>query len=488
MRLVRNSLYTLSSSVLPAIISIVTIPFFIMQIGAERYGVLSIAWLVLGYFGSADFGIGRAITQRVATMRASGEGSTSDAVWSGLIGMAGFGVISAGLLYVFAHWYFAGPFETDESLRSEAVKAVWILSLCSVIVGLNGVLSGALMGCEKFGMVAISNVISNSALVIFPLATSYLYSTEVSYLIASALFARAFGATLLAASVWREFFKNRLPRFAPSEFKPLLSFGLWVMVSSLIGPLMHFADRFVIGVFMDALAVAAYAIPYQIASRTLLIPAALTQALYPRFAADEAIFAKKRCGDFAVFVGQAFAMLTIVLIGLAEPLLNLWLGDLLDPRSVLVAQVLMIGFWANAIAFVPFAYVQALGNPRFTAMLHSIELPFFLILLWIFGTKFGLVGFAMAFSVRCIIDCIVLMAKSGTNLPSDIGKLLIMGALIGGSLFLALLFEEFYTLLFAALSLFAASAFATIHQMPKSLRDAIKQIPWARRITSFILP
>lgn len=489
MRLIRNSLYTLTSSVAPAIISIVTIPFFVTQIGSERYGVLSIAWLVLGYFGPVDFGIGRAITQRVAAIRASSdEGSCADAVWSALIGMAAFGALSATLLYLFARWYFAGPFETDESLRSEAVEAVWILSLCSIVMGLNGVLSGALMGCEKFGMVSISNAISNSALVIFPLATSYLHSTDLAALIASALFARALGAALLVSSVWREFFAGGHARFSRSEIKPLLSFGVWVMVSSLVSPVMLFMDRFMIGVFLGALAVAAYAIPYQIASRAMILPAALTQALYPRFAADEGAVAKQRCGEFAVFQGQSFALVTIVLVCLAEPLLKLWLGDLLDPRSVLVGQIIMIGFWANAIALIPYVYVQARGNPRFTAVLHIVELPIFLILLWVLGTNFGLAGLAIAFSVRCILDCVALMVKAGIFFSSETAKLAITVGLIVASFVADVLFDDIFALLTAALLLCAAAAAAMIYQMPPSLRDAVKGLPWARRATSALFP
>ncbi|WP_017665958.1 oligosaccharide flippase family protein [Porphyrobacter sp. AAP82] len=481
MRLLRNSLYTLTSSVLPAIISVVTIPFFVTQIGAERYGVLSIAWLVLGYFGSADFGIGRAITQRIAAMRASGEGSPSDAVCSALLAMAGFGLITAILLFIFTNWYFAGPFETYEGLRSEALKAVWILALCSIVVGLNGVLAGALMGYEEFGVLAISNAISNSVIVLFPLATAYLYSIEISYLIASALLARSLGAALLTINVWRKFFKHRLAKFSHEELKPLLGFGLWVMVSSLIGPLMLFVDRFVIGAYLGALAVAAYAIPYQIASRTLLVPVAITQALYPRFAAEDGALAKARCAEFAVFVGQFFALISIVLICLAEPLLRLWLGDLLDPRSVLVAQVLMIGFWANAIAFVPFAYLQARGNPGFTAILHTLELPVFLTLLWAFGTSFGLTGFAIAFSARCIIDCAALMQKSSILWSMQTAKLGVTAVFLSASFLVGTLSDSFVTMLVWTALLFVGVFAAMLFQMPAGLRVTIRSLAWARR-------
>ena len=69
MKLLRNSAWSLLAAILPTLVSIATVPLFVPAIGAGRYGVLAIAWLVLGYFGAADFGIGRAITGGEAQAR-----------------------------------------------------------------------------------------------------------------------------------------------------------------------------------------------------------------------------------------------------------------------------------------------------------------------------------------------------------------------------------------------------------------------------------
>jgi O-antigen/teichoic acid export membrane protein len=55
--LARNTLFNLIGQGLPLVVAVVTIPFIIQGLGIDRFGLLSLAWVVLGYFAIFDSGL-----------------------------------------------------------------------------------------------------------------------------------------------------------------------------------------------------------------------------------------------------------------------------------------------------------------------------------------------------------------------------------------------------------------------------------------------
>ena len=86
----------------------------------------------------------------------------------------------------------------------------------------------------------------------------------------------------------------------------------------------------------------------------------------------------------------------LTLTAAAGPLMKLWLGASLAPQSVIVAQIVCVGMFFNAMAYAPLTYIQAVNRPDITARVHLIELPVTVLLLWLSVTFFGLIGVAMA--------------------------------------------------------------------------------------------
>ena len=70
--------------------------------------------------------------------------------------------------------------------------------------------------------------------------------------------------------------------------KELWSYGAWVSVTGIIGPLMVYGDRFFVSATVGADQLSFYAIPQDVLLRLLLIPAALTGALLPMLATLDA--------------------------------------------------------------------------------------------------------------------------------------------------------------------------------------------------------
>ena len=46
--------------------ALAAVPFLLQRIGVERFGLLSLAWVLIGYFSLFDLGLGRALTKMIA--------------------------------------------------------------------------------------------------------------------------------------------------------------------------------------------------------------------------------------------------------------------------------------------------------------------------------------------------------------------------------------------------------------------------------------
>ena len=73
MSIIRNTAYNVAGLGLPLLAALVCIPYLIAQLGAERFGILTLIWAVVSYFGIFDLGMARALTQRLAALRRLGQ-------------------------------------------------------------------------------------------------------------------------------------------------------------------------------------------------------------------------------------------------------------------------------------------------------------------------------------------------------------------------------------------------------------------------------
>ena len=146
----KNTAYNLLGSVIPLVVSLVTIPIYLRLIGEARYGVLAIAWLLLGYFGLFDLGLGRATAQRIAAQRDATASERAETFWTALTMNVGLGIVGGLLIWPIASYFFGNVFKVEDALRPEMQAAVPWLILAVPMATLSGVLSGALQGRERF--------------------------------------------------------------------------------------------------------------------------------------------------------------------------------------------------------------------------------------------------------------------------------------------------------------------------------------------------
>jgi O-antigen/teichoic acid export membrane protein len=201
---------------------------------------------------------------------------------------------------------------------------------------------------------------------------------------------------------------------AQSRAIRLLQFGGWVTVTSFVSPVMVILDRFIIGAIDGAKSVTYYTIPFGLAQRTTILSSALTSAIFPRLAAMRREDEQRLALEAIRTLITVMTPLTVLGILFIDPFLSWWISPELAERSALTGQIILAGWWVNALARVPFAQLQARGRPDIVARCHIVELLPYLTLLYVGIHLFSLVGAALAFSLRVAVDFLLLSHFAGT--------------------------------------------------------------------------
>lgn len=465
----RHTAYNLFGTVIPIAVALITIPIYIDVVGESRYGVLAIAWLLLGYFGLFDLGLGRATAQRIATLSSEEPAGRAETFWTALAMNSALGLIGAMIMWPVALYFFDNHFSVDGALKPEILASVPWLALAVPVATMSGVLSGTLQGLSRFLELNVISVIGSALLQIIPLTVAVIHGPDLTWLIPATIFTRVCVAGVLFLRCYSYILVGRGFSVSKALSGKLLKFGGWVTVSSVIGPMMVILDRFVIGAQLGAKYVTFYTVPFQLAERTNVIPVALSSALFPRLAQTGLGESGRDLAD------KAIRSLTIVitpffLIGifLFDWFLGLWVGEGFARQASLVGQILLLGFWGNAIARIPFALLQASGKPDIVAKCHLAELlPYFLMLY--FGLEhLGIAGAAIAFSVRATADALILLYWAGM-LKSSAKVLAIPAILMAAAVSLARPDYSLWLLAVAGASLICVCLYWAFINLPDEL-------------------
>jgi O-antigen/teichoic acid export membrane protein len=333
--------------------------------------------------------------------------------------MFGFSVVGALCFALVASFLVRSVLKVPPSLQTEAIQSCYLLSVSLPFVISTAGLRGILEAHQKFATV---NAIRIPLGVITYLAPVVVipYSPHLVAIVAVLSLGRL-GGWVAHLIVCRPFLPSlRGLRFERTSVSPLMTFGTWMTVSNIVGPLMVTMDRLVIGAFISMQAVAYYATPYEVVTKTLLLPVAVGGVLFPAFSTTLSgdrqrtprLFSRG-CG--VILVGLFPVMLAI--ITLADRGLTLWLGADFASHSAPVLRWLAVGVLINAMATAPFALIQGAGRADLTAKAHLSELFVYLAGLWWLVTRFGIRGAAIAWVARVAVDTLIMFVLASRFLP-----------------------------------------------------------------------
>jgi O-antigen/teichoic acid export membrane protein len=412
----KNTLWNLFGSAAPMLIGIAAIPYIYKHMGIERIGVLTLIWALIGYFSIFDFGLGRAITQRIASLssqqaeKLKTATATTGVFLTLLIGIAG-GLTGFTAIELGGVSWINSAKHLDKEIYSSFLLACLAIPATTTTAGLRGILEGE----QRFKAINLLKLLLGLSNFLGPIAAIALFGPRLDFTVGSLVLAR-YAILIAHYFTARSIISGTRDDLSFEETKHLFQFGGWMTLSNIISPLMVVADRFLIANVLGAAVVAFYTIPAEFMIRILVLPAAITTTLFPVFSTDlanknytkSAALYKKSMEIIVLLMG---AVTTCIVIG-ADFGLGIWLGQEFVEKSTAVTSILAVGILFNSMAQIPHAYIQASGDARSTALIHVFESILYLPALFLLMHFYGIMGAAIAWMLRALLDLVLLHART----------------------------------------------------------------------------
>lgn len=405
----------------PMLVALFAIPLLIDGMGIERFGLLAIIWIGIGYFSLFDLGVGRALTKMVSERL--GQDKRDDLgvlIWSAAFLLALLGVFGAVLVVMLSEPLITGLLDVPDGLRDEGIAAFRVLAVGLPLVIVTAGLIGILEAYQRFREISIIRIPLGILTFAGPLLTLQ-FTPDIAVATAVLVIGRLLalsGYYIATSRVSDELHRPQKPEWV--SMRPLLGFGGWFTVSNIIGPLMTYMDRFFIGSLLGLSAVTYYVTPYEVLSRLAMFPQAIMGVLFPAMAAAFSGNGERLVDLYGIsgkVIYWVMLPFTLTVFLLAPEALMVWLGEDFRKTSTPIAHWLAAGWMINMLTRPAFTVLQSTGRPDLVAKAHLVELaPYLGLLLWLTSVH-GIAGAAAAWALRVAADAIILNSIAAYTLP-----------------------------------------------------------------------
>jgi O-antigen/teichoic acid export membrane protein len=234
---------------------------------------------------------------------------------------------------------------------------------------------------------------------------------------------------------------------------PLLRFGGgWLLAVMAVMFLVNI-EKLLLVRMVSVQTLAYYSIAFTFANTATFLPQAMTQTLLPAFSRLKSLGQSKSVQDL-FRRGMRYSLLIelpglMVMAVAARPLFRFWAGTEFEINSTLPFYILLVGLFFNILASVPHSAIVAAGRTELLARLYWLQLliypPGAALLIY----RFGIAGAATAWSVRAIVDAILIniiayrVAGVRAGFGDQILKVGLPTLLLAAGLAFAILYDNF---------------------------------------------
>jgi O-antigen/teichoic acid export membrane protein len=416
--LTRDAALNLAGQLTPFAVAFFAMPATIHGLGPERFGILGLAWTILGSAGLVDLALGRAVTKFASAALVRGDrGDAAVAAKSAARSQLLLGIVAALALAALTSLVVDRLLAVPEALAHDA-RAVFLLVAAALPAVLaTGCYRGLLEALGRFDLVNAQRVVWGSMTFALPWLGVTL-GWRLPAIAASLVAARYVAAVVHAAIAYAKLPELRAAR-AGAIFGDVVLFGGHITVASLILSVHRMSDQFLLGALSTLASVGRYAIAAEMALRLSVVQTSIIGASFPSLvaahAARDAEAARGVVARMAAFVTLLLGPPCAILVAGAHPILSWWLGGETADAVATPLRLLVTGAFISSFAGIGIASLQASGRPGLVTRLRAWLLaPLFLAQWWAIAS-FGIEGAAWGALARSTIETVALTVVARTS-------------------------------------------------------------------------
>jgi len=368
--LLRNSLWNLSGSAIPAVVALATVPLLIGGLGLEGFGIVTLISSIVGYFGVFDINLSAGSIRYLAHYHAQKDHERfSETFWFGFIFYTVLGLTGCVLLYAFASPLLNFFFKTSVVATEQTLQALQLAGLGFLIAQWQNYLMIVPQALQRYDRAAQGEAFFGVLVNIVSAAIA----------VAGGGVAGVIGARIAVSalhSLWLVWLVSRLElKLTPawprrSVASDLSRFSAYAYLSRLASMLHQHGDKLIIGALAGPVALAFYAVPSQLASRILGLTSRLSSVIYPRVSALSAVGESTQLRRMVLDVTRLLTYINLAVLGLialnGEEFLRRWVGPEFVTASYPVLLLVTLGLLTDSLTHVPSMVNDGLGHPRVT--------------------------------------------------------------------------------------------------------------------------
>jgi len=414
-KIFKNTLFNALGNIFTTVLQILIIPYILLNLGPERFGIWALVSVIFGIFTALDLGTGTAFVKYFSEYHARKEYQNFNGVMvAGFLFMLIFSLLLI-LIVILVKDQLVSFFNIPGYLKSDAT---FVFVMAAIIFGYNntfGVFQTILKGLQRMEITNSINMIG-TAIYIGGIFAALHYGFGLRGLIVSQ------GIKIVLISLAAIYFSKKINsnlkfKFSYLKFdsiKEILSYGMKMQISSIANLVNLQTDKTIIGYFLNLTFITAYEIGQKISLFCRMVVGLVLSALVPAISELDAAGKKQSILKLYVRGNKYVASFTfpimIFTIAFANLLINLWMGTGFE-KSIYVARLLVCAVFINMLTGIGVMIVRGIGKPAYETEYTVIGLLLNVVLGIVLVQSYGFFGVVIATPISVIIGSIYFIVK-----------------------------------------------------------------------------